>query len=280
MVRNIKNVLVGLTKEFGPEETSSALGYGLDLARSAGAHLTVQAASAKLVLTSGWITSVAGSLVAVENRRLGNLAQAAAQAAQADAAAAGVICTTLAPQLSYLDLLASFTAQARLHDLTVLDAEPEALSVDRGLIETLLTQSGRPLLVVPPGRDAFKAERILVAWDGSAKAARAVADARPLLQASTAVEIVSVTGEKELPGEIAGADIAPTLVRHGIPVTVTTLSEPDGDVAEALRTHARRRGADMIVMGGFVHARLQQLVFGGVTQSLLASCPVPLFMAH
>jgi hypothetical protein len=67
------------------------------------------------------------------------------------AAASGLACTTQAPQLAYPDLVTSFTALARAHDLTVLDAEPISLAVDRGLIEAVLTDSGRPLIVVPEG---------------------------------------------------------------------------------------------------------------------------------
>jgi hypothetical protein len=75
-----------------------------------------------------------------------------------------VICSTQNPQLSYSDLLASSTALARVHDLTVIDGEPEAVSPDRALIEALLTDSGRPLIVVPPGREIFSSQRIIVAW--------------------------------------------------------------------------------------------------------------------
>ena len=77
-----------------------------------------------------------------ENRRLHPLAEAAARAAQADAAAAGVTCTTQSPHLDYPDLMTSFTAQARVHDVTILDAEAESLNLDRSLFETLLLGSG------------------------------------------------------------------------------------------------------------------------------------------
>lgn len=166
-----------------------------------------------------------------------------------------------------------------MHDLTVLDAEPVALAVDRGLIEHLLLESGRPLLVIPPGRESFTAKRVLVAWDGSAKAARAVHDALPFLRAADEVEVISVTGEKRIPDGVPGADIAPHLSRHGVRVTVVNMPVERSDVAQTLRNRATLFGADMIVMGAFVHSRLRQMVFGGVTQSLLKSCPVPLFMS-
>jgi nucleotide-binding universal stress UspA family protein len=280
VLQNIKGILIGLTEEGDAEETSTALGYGFSLARQASAHVTVQAASLKLVLTRAFVSDFAAGLIAAENRRLHALATAVAETARNDAAAAGVACTTEAPQLAYPDLVRSFTEQARIHDLTVLDAEPVALAVDRGLIEAVLVDSGRPLIVVPPGRGAFKVARIVVAWDGSAKAARATNDALPFLRAADEVEVVAVTGEKDLSGAVPGAEIAPHLARHGVNVTVRDLPVQAGDVAETLRRHAALFGADMLVMGAYVHSRLREMVLGGTTQSLLKNSRVPLFLSY
>jgi nucleotide-binding universal stress UspA family protein len=79
---------------------------------------------------------------------------------------------------------------------------------------------------------------------------------------------------------VTGADIAPHLTRHGVNVTVQTLPALNGDVAETLRNYATLTQADMIVMGGYVHSRLRELVFGGVTQSLLKESPVALFLSY
>ena len=106
------------------------------------------------------------------------------------------------------------------------------------------------------------------------------ADALPFLRAADTVEVVAVMGEKDLPASVTGADIAPHLSRHGVNVTVQPLPALNGDVAEALRNHATLTHADMIVMGGYVHSRLREMVFGGVTSSLLKQCPVPLFLSY
>ena len=280
MLQNVHSILIGVTEEGDAEERSSALAYGLSLAREAGAHVTIQAASLKLVLTHAFISKVAEELVTAENRRLDALAHAVAEASRQAAAASGLACTTQAPQLAYPDLVESFTALARAHDLTVLDSEPISLAVDRGLIEAVLTNSGRPLIVVPEGQDAFAGGRILVAWDGGAKAARALNDALPLLREASHVELVSVTGEKDLGHAVSGADLAPHLTRHGIKVGELTLPVLDGDVAETLRNHAKLIRADMIVMGAYVHSRLRQMMLGGTTQSLLKKGPVPLFLSY
>jgi nucleotide-binding universal stress UspA family protein len=279
MLQVIKNVLVGITEE-GKEEPSSALRYGLSLAQQAGAHVTVHAASLKLAIPHALVSSVAAGLVASENQRRQAVAGALVDRIRGEAETVGVACTVESPQLTYSELRDAFVAQARVHDLCVLDAEGSAVDVDRGLIEAVLFESGRPLLIVPPGRDAFAAHRIVVAWDGSAPAARALGDALPFLRMAEMVELVSVTDEKDLSRLVPGSDAARQLARHGVNVTVTNLLSENGDVSETLRQQASRVAADLIVMGGYQHSRLREWVLGGVTQALLSSCPVPLFMAH
>ncbi|MCJ2044483.1 universal stress protein [Methylobacterium sp. J-078] len=280
-LQNIKNVIVGLTEEGQQGETSDAIGYGLSLSVVAGAHLTVQAASRRLVMNSALAGGFGRVLISEENGRTAGLSQAVAEKVRGDAASAGVACTVESPQLTHPDILATFAAKARLHDLTILDAEERTVDLDRDLIEASLFNSGRPVIVVPAGHNAFAGRRIVVAWDGGAHAARAVNDALPFLLAADAVEIISVVGEKELPRSVAGAELAPHLARHGIAVTVDDLPvRPDGDVAETLRDAAIRYRADMMVMGAYRHGPIRQWLFGGLTQSLMTACPIPLFLAH
>ncbi|MGX9982858.1 universal stress protein [Methylobacterium fujisawaense] len=275
----LRDILVAVTEEGRGDEPGTALGYGLTLAAAAGAHLTVQSAARRLTMVGGAGLGFVDGLVADENRRLRVLAQAVAERAAGDATRAGVTCTTEAPALAYPDLIARLTARARLADLTILDAEAREVDLDRDLIDGLLFGSGRPLIVVPAGCSAWPAGRIVVAWDGSAQAARAANDALPFLRAAEAVEIVSVVGEKDLSAAVAGAEFAPHLARHGVTVSVNVLPVVD-DVAETLRTQAGLFRADMLVMGAYRHARLKEWFFGGVTQSLLARSPLPLFLAH
>src|SRR5690606_20730485 len=117
--------------------------------------------------------------------------------------------------------------------------------------------------------ETFSGDRIIAAWDGSEKAARAINDAMPFLRAATQVELISVTGEKDLTNSVPGAEIAPHLTRHGVNVNVLSLPSQNGDVAETLRNHAYLTRTDMIVMGDFMHSRLRQMILGGTTQSLL-----------
>ena len=129
-------------------------------------------------------------------------------------------------------------------------------------------------------RGAASPQRIVVAWDGSARCARAVRDALPLLAAASMVVAVTVTGEKDLSRMAPGSDLATYLALHCIDCKLATLVAERRDVAERLRLFVAEEEIDTIVMGAFVHSRFRQAILGGVTSSLLDQPPVQLFMAH
>ncbi|MEL6060627.1 MULTISPECIES: universal stress protein [unclassified Methylobacterium] len=275
----IRDVLVGTAIEGEREEASSAIGYGLTLAKTAGAHLTVQSASWRLSGDDAWLGAFDVEGVSILDRRLDALAHSIAERSAADAAQAGVVCTWDAPNLPYPEIVSRLAACARLHDLTVLDIGARTYDLDREMIQKALFDSGRPVIAVPPGHDAFVARRIIVAWDGSAQAARAANDALPFLRAAEAVEIVSVGTEAESHASLPGAEFAPHLARHGVAVTVNDLPQRDS-VAATLRSQAGLFRADMIVMGAYRHSPTREYFFGGVTRSFLRGSPAPLFLAR
>jgi nucleotide-binding universal stress UspA family protein len=275
----IRDVLVGTAVEGEGEQASSAIGYGLTLAKAAGAHLTVQSASWRLSGDDAWLGAFDDEGVSVMDRRLDALARSIAERSAGDAAQAGLVCTTEAPSLPYPEIVIRLAARARLHDLTVLDIGPRTYDLDREMVEKALFHSGRPVIAVPPGHAAFAARRIIVAWDGSAQAARAANDALPFLRSAEAVEIVSVGTEAEIHEAMPGAEVAPHLARHGVNVTVNDL--PKGEsVADTLRAQAGLFRADMIVMGAYRHSPTREYFFGGVTRSFLRGSPAPLFLSR
>ncbi|QFU17698.1 universal stress protein [Microvirga thermotolerans] len=277
-VQGIKSILIGVSPEL--ERPSAAAAYGLSLARSASAHASISALSPEMTLTHAFVSSTAAGLVAAENRRLLEQARAAVEKIRQDAMAQGVSCSSEAIQKHYALLASSFTKRVRTHDLVIVDAEPDSLSLRRGLLEEALFNGGRPMLVIPPNVETFRVQNILVAWDGSAKATRAVNDALPFLRAADHVEVLSVIGEKDMSRSVPGADLAPHLARHGVNCTVKDLSTPNGDAAEIVRSQAAMNRADLIVMGAYVHSRLRQLVLGGVTQAMLRDCSIPLMLSY
>jgi nucleotide-binding universal stress UspA family protein len=147
--------------------------------------------------------------------------------------------------------------------------------------ESTLFESGRPVVMVPYiQKAALKLDRVMVCWDGSRPAARAVADAMPLLERAGRVEVVIVANERGKNDEIAGADMGQHLARHGLKVDVQRITAGGIEVAETLLSHAADSGTDFMVMGGYGHSRLREFVLGGVTHSILRSMTVPALMSH
>lgn len=154
------------------------------------------------------------------------------------------------------------------------------MDVDFSLMEAALFDVGRPVIVVPRNHPQFRCRKVMVAWDGSLRAVRAVADALPLLQAANDVHVLCVEGEKDLSQEASGAGLVKHFSRHGIRAILNGIKCENGDVAETLRAQCAATDADMIVMGAYGHSRLRQWILGGVTSSLLRLSPVPLFLSH
>ena len=172
---------------------------------------------------------------------------------------------------------------ARRFDLSVItQSEPGGVNNDR-LIEGLLFESGRPVIVVPYiQRDALKLDRVVCCWDGSRPAARAINDALPFLTKAGAVDLLIVVNEKTKNDEheIRGVRMGEHLARHNINVEVQTRMAPDIDVASTILSHAADSGATMIVMGAYGHSRVREFILGGATRGILTSMTVPVLMSH
>jgi nucleotide-binding universal stress UspA family protein len=175
-----------------------------------------------------------------------------------------------------------FARMARRFDLAIVgQAQPEMSTMEQIIGETTLFESGRPMIMVPYIQKApFKTNNVIICWDGSRTAARAVADAIPILSKSSRIEIVSVTSERGKEDEIEGADIGQHLARHGLKVDVHRISRGNIDVADALLSHAADSSADLMVMGGYGHSRLREFVLGGVTRSIFQSMTLPVLLSH
>jgi nucleotide-binding universal stress UspA family protein len=174
-----------------------------------------------------------------------------------------------------------FARLARHFDFTIASRGDPATGQDNGLIvSTALFSSGRPVFVIPPAHQGpARLDKALVCWDGGAQAARALADSLPLLIRARNVEVLCVTSASESRKNLPGFDITQHLSRHRIAATLREL--PDAkETGAAILAHAQDIGADFIVMGGYGHWRLGELIFGGATRTVLASATKPVFMAH
>jgi nucleotide-binding universal stress UspA family protein len=174
---------------------------------------------------------------------------------------------------------------ARYTDLLILaqtnpdDAEAQ---MDSGFPGQTVLSSGRPVLLIPYAGDFPRiGSRVLVAWDASREAARAVTDALPFLERAAKVTVLAVNPERTAGhGAQPGADVALFLARHGVRVEATESHSGDVDVGAWLLSRAFDLEADLIVMGGYGHSRVRELAFGGVTRTILGQMTVPVLMSH
>jgi nucleotide-binding universal stress UspA family protein len=168
--------------------------------------------------------------------------------------------------------------RARYFDLVLAAAEPDNATT-RAIIEVLVFETGRPVLILPPSGLGEGRRRIAIAWDGSRVAARAVADAMPMLVAAERVHVLTVTDEKPLQAQ-AGRLLAEGLRDRGIAAEANTVEAEDRLIGATLQDDALGLGAGLLVMGGYGHSRLRDFVLGGATLGVLDDPRMPVMMSH
>ena len=168
---------------------------------------------------------------------------------------------------------------ARAYDLTVVGRPVVGQSAPAmSTLETILFESGRPILIAPPAPTASLGETIVIHWNGSTETARATALAMPFLAQAKRTVVVSVEGVM-VPGPSAEA-MAHYLKRNGIAAQLRELPADSRGGGAAILAEAASLGADMLVKGAYTHSRLRQMIFGGATSHILAEAEIPVFMAH
>jgi len=185
------------------------------------------------------------------------------------------------------DTVSLLALHARYADMTILgqpnDDEPyKGPTADAVLVNVMLA-SGRPVLAVPyAGQFDRVGERVLVAWNASREATRAVNDALPLLRGAKVVTILAVNPKHGIEGhgDVPAADIALHLARHGVKAEAAHTIASDISEGDALLSYAADLGVDLIVCGGYGHSRAREMVFGGVTRTLLQEMTVPMLLSH
>jgi nucleotide-binding universal stress UspA family protein len=171
---------------------------------------------------------------------------------------------------------------ARYADLTIV-GQSQGEEDERALVDALILDVGRPVLVVPyAGRFPVIGERILVAWNGSREATRAVHDALPILTRAKLAHVIAVnpSGGMAGHGDVPGADICLHLSRHGVNAVCEHIRSEDLNIGEMLLSRAADEDVDLLVMGAYGRSRLRELILGGATRHLLGHMTVPVLMSH
>jgi nucleotide-binding universal stress UspA family protein len=182
---------------------------------------------------------------------------------------------------TYAGAAQRFSQIARRFDLAIVrQSEADKETADPLILQAALFDSGRPLLALPYiQKGGIMLNRVMVCWDGSRSAARAVGDAMPFLKRAKAIEVV-VVGDRVKSGDTATIGLVQHFDRHGVKAQVKEIIASDVDVGNMLLSHAADSSADFMVMGGYGHSRLREFVLGGVTRTILATMTIPTLMSH
>jgi nucleotide-binding universal stress UspA family protein len=274
----IKDIVVNL----GLGAQDPAGDYALSLAEAFGAHVLGVAVSYDPVIPGTLMGGIPPEII--DSQRVESNKKASAAIARFEQAAkrAGISAGSRTIQSSISGAADEINHIGRRFDLVVVGQPDRQKPLPDDVIsEGVLFETGRPVIFVPfIHKGGMKVDRIMVCWDGSRAATRAIADAMPILKKAKQVEVVIVSGKPGRQDEISGADLGQHLARHGLKIEVKRITSPDIDVPSTILSHAADSSADMIVMGGYGHSRLREFVLGGATRGMLAAMTVPVLMSH
>lgn len=277
----IRDVLLTLTSY--PEPTPvSVVEDAISFASSLGCHIAAIACETHVQVPGTFLSSSlvnVGGMAASEAHKSLKNAQALLAAFETSAEKAGISHERILERCLSYQVPGLFVQYARLRDLTMVSV-PE--SYDQWYAETVIFESGKPTLVLPERLRArpFDLKTIMVAWDFSRAAARAIADAIPILEKAREVRIVTVTNEKVIDSKHSAEELAKNLSRHGIDVVLDKVDAAGRPIGQVLETHAASCSADILVMGAYGHSRFREFILGGATKSLLSKPPIPILFSH
>lgn len=276
----IKDILVNLAID---NKGDRARDYAISLADKLDAHLTGIAFSYEPVLPmmGGGMEAIPAEYIdeqRVENEKAARLAKTNFQKGVGEA---GLRSDCYSPNASAAGAAALFARIGRHFDLAVVQQAEATTPEHDYLIEAILFEGGRPVIVVPyihKAAPSFK--RALVCWDGSKPAARAIADAIPLLRRAGKIEVITIAEAGKVTEEFPGAEIGQHLTRHGLKIEIKRIDVAEIDVGNTILSYVADVSADFLVMGAYGHTRIREFVLGGVTNTILSSMTVPVLMSH
>jgi nucleotide-binding universal stress UspA family protein len=274
---NIKDILVAIATR---DEADPGRDYALSMATACGAHVTAAAYPIVPDMPGSLYPNFATSLVKNVQDEAEAVVKAARERFEQAAHSTHVSNSFSGFSASVHAVTADFAARLRTADLGILTqhkaGEPERFG--DLFMESALFRSGRPVIVVPRGHSGrFSTERVLIAWDGSVHASRAVAGAMPLLKGGTKIEVFTVEEESKGP-DFRGSALVTHLRRHSLDAYIA--QQDEADIPAAIIKQAELFRASLVVMGGYGHSRFREFVFGGATMLMLQKMPVPVLMAH
>ena len=281
--------LLLLLRSYPTQTPASAARAAVDIAAMLDARVSALSCAIRRHVPKGILSGVVGTVPALmgqENRQVVEGAQQLLDTFSDLAKRRGVMGQAVyrhCPPNEVPKLLAGY---ARVNDLTILPM-PEGGYFERldshWYLEAALFDSGRPILALPhgyPSAGAAAFGNVVVAWDQTRAAARALADAMPILQRAKSVRVVTITNEKEILEEPPPYEVVLHLAAHNVRAEHDAVDAKGRDAATAIVEYLRAHSGDLLVMGGYGRSRLREVVLGGATKHILTHPPVPVLMSH
>lgn len=278
-----KNLLVLLDSE---PASAKRLDAAIALAQAHDAHLSALALSVEIVIPAPVMASMPMTVLDEQRGEREAVIRKILEAAKAEADKSGVM-LEMRMETVFSDQCAEAVARhARHADLTLI-GQPSPDQDDRHLarqiLEASFLDSGRPALVVPyTGARSMPPKIAIIAWDGSREAARAMNDSLPLLVGADEVRLVTVDGDSlgNRVGDVPGMDATTHLARHGIKAELRAITSGGLSTSNAILAEVGDSGADLLVMGGYGHSRMREMILGGTTANLLETMTAATLLSH
>lgn len=286
----IKTILVPLD---GSDSSRNALQTGIAMARECGAHLNVvhvraNPKDAVPLLGEGMSGAVIEDIIAAAEKEAIDRARKAREIFDDACSSHGVAWVdgpspAGGPTATWIEETGRedevVALRGRLADMIVVARPTSETAVAATMtLNAALVETGRGVLVVPPGGFGNFGKRVAISWNGSAEAARAVAAAMPLIEGADKVHILTIDGDNASPN--AASQLSDYLAWHGVNAEIETTPVSDSQVGATVLQKCSEWNADLLVMGAYTHSRLRQLIMGGVTRHVLAESTLPVVMVH
>jgi nucleotide-binding universal stress UspA family protein len=282
---SFKDVLVALTTY--PEPTpESAVDDAVDLAAALGAKISAIACEVKVNVPGSvlgdYLLDIPAMVATEVKKESATNAQQLLATFQDAAEKRGIFQERISEHCLTSEVPEVLIEYSRLRDLTIVPV-PEGNYFDQWYAESIIFGSGRPTVVLPHTRKrtgSFALDTVIVAWDFSRPATRAMADAMPILEKAKRVCVLTVTKEKAIDTRRSGAELAKHLARHSVDVVLDEVDAKGRSIGDVFEAHVTYRNANLLVMGAYGHSRIREFILGGATMRMLARPPVPVFLSH
>lgn len=271
-------------KSYPDASSMSAIDQGVGIAAILQARITALTFEFDIevpgTIVPGGFLSIGGLVEAERMKSAGN-AKIALEAFAARALQRGVAHDQILELSTTGHIPGVVIEHARLRDLTIIPAE-DPTGFQQYIAECVIFGSGRPVIVVPArqNKSSLMLDAVGIAWDFSRPAARAIADAMPILIEAKTVRAVTVTHEKSIQTRRSGLDLVRHLALHGVELILDEENAAGRTIDQTLEDYADRHSLDLLVMGAYGHWRLRDLFLGGATKSVVANPRLPIFLSH